>query len=561
MVFQSTFHQKNTQVTQLAENIEVPLLKKLIAKEWVHLECLPIQLKEKKLTVYCSSALKKQCLDRLQDIFNIEEIVEIHISPQDWVDLASLLLENELLDEAIYQHHRQSPVLSALTVFSKRQYLSLYIFLSLLSFFLYFSPYYFFTGLFFLCNLIFALGLAFRTWLCFASRQFNELQSTSNDLSDDQLPTYTILLPVYKESEVLNQLINAIDQLDYPNHKKDALLIIEQCDEQTQQALKNIKLPSYFRVIYLPKALPQTKPKACNYALHFAQGEYVVIYDAEDIPEKDQLKRALKANLELGEQGLCVQAALNFYNHKQNILTQLFTMEYSYLYDYMLPGLHSLKLPIPLGGTSNHFHTQRLLELGGWDPFNTTEDADLGMRAFIKGLKVGVIRSCTWEEANSQYGNWIRQRSRWIKGFFHTALVHNRQIYALIRKGQWKEMITFELLMAVFPLALLVSPLLWTFTLLSFVFPPIQFLFEQLPRSLIFLNYVNFLVLNILCIQMYMLGLFHRKKHQDIYLAILAPLYHLFYHSVAAVKALWQLFSNPFYWEKTTHGLFRQTKK
>lgn len=136
---------------------------------------------------------------------------------------------------------------------------------------------------------------------------------------------------------------------------------------------------------------------------------------------------------------VCVQAALNYFNWNENFLTRMFTLEYSYWFDYLLPGLDRLGLPIPLGGTSNHFKTEKLRELGGWDPFNVTEDADLGIRAAMRGYTVGVVNSTTYEEANNRVGNWIRQRSRWIKGYMQTTLVHSRNPWRLLRQvGPWK---------------------------------------------------------------------------------------------------------------------------
>ena len=560
MIKQSFFHHENQFNDNIANQINIQLLKKLHVNEWITLKCLPLKIENETLFIVGHTPLSTLDHLKLKKTFSISNIEFSQISKQEWTNLICLFYEKDLLKYAVYNHHKKSPSLSALTVFSKKQYILLFVILYSIASLFFFFPYQTSVTAFFILNIIFILGIGFRVLLCFSGQAFKEDSYKKMHDNDDDLPIYSILLPVYKEPEIICQLVQAIDDLDYPRSKKDALLIIEQCDLETQEALKSITLPEYFTIIYLPKALPQTKPKACNYGLIFAQGEYVVIYDAEDIPEKDQLRRALIANQKLGEKGLCVQAALNFYNQNQNVLTQLFTMEYSYLYDYMLPGLHSLNLPIPLGGTSNHFHTKNLKDLGAWDPFNTTEDADLGMRAFIKGYKIGVIRSCTWEEANSKYGNWIRQRSRWIKGFFHTALVHNRHVFDMLKKGFWKEVATFELLMAIFPLALLISPLLWSLTILSLAIPSIQFLFEQLPRSLLFFNYINFMLLNIFCIQMYMMGLFHRSRYTDIHLSILAPIYHLICHSVAAVKALWQLFANPFYWEKTTHGLFTKSK-
>ncbi|MFI4983169.1 MAG: glycosyltransferase, partial [Nevskiales bacterium] len=287
----------------------------------------------------------------------------------------------------------------------------------------------------------------------------------------------------------------------------------------------------------------------------FARGEYLVVYDAEDQPEPDQLKKALLA-FQRGPRALvCVQAALNYYNWNENFLTRMFTLEYSFWFDYLLPGLDRLGLPIPLGGTSNHFRTTVLRELGGWDPFNVTEDADLGIRAAMHGYRVGIVNSTTFEEANKQLGNWIRQRSRWIKGYMQTALVFSRDPYGLVRRAGWKHTLGFALLIGGTPLIFLIQPisialtLVWLFTrnsALEALFPPV----------VLYISLFNLLIGNALAIYVNMFAVFKRRLHMLVLFSLFNPLYWVL-HSIASFKALGQLFTKPYYWEKTTHGLTR----
>ena len=200
-------------------------------------------------------------------------------------------------------------------------------------------------------------------------------------LRDDELPTYTILVPLYKEANVVHDLIGNLAQLDYPSEKLEILLLLEPNDTDTIAAVRAAHPPETMTMLVVPEGGPKTKPKACNVGMFFARGDYLVIYDAEDRPEPDQLKKAFLSFQRGGEELVCVQAALNYWNDDENVLTRMFTLEYSYWFDYMLPGLDALGLPIPLGGTSNHFRTETLRRLGGWDPYNVTEDADLGIRA------------------------------------------------------------------------------------------------------------------------------------------------------------------------------------
>jgi cellulose synthase/poly-beta-1,6-N-acetylglucosamine synthase-like glycosyltransferase len=98
-------------------------------------------------------------------------------------------------------------------------------------------------------------------------------------------------------------------------------------------------------------------------------------------------------------------------------LARYFTAEYAGQFDVVLPKLAALGLPLPLGGSSNHFRTVTLREVGGWDPHNVTEDADLGMRLARFGYRSGVVASSTYEEAPADIGRWLGQRTRWFKGW------------------------------------------------------------------------------------------------------------------------------------------------
>lgn len=254
-------------------------------------------------------------------------------------------------------------------------------------------------------------------------------------LKDEDLPIYTVLVPMYKEPEIAQKIARTVTSLDYPIDKLDVKLLLEEDDQLTRSKIEEVmgSLPPCVEVILAPivaKGQPRTKPRACNWGLEKSRGKYLVIFDAEDQPERDQLKKAVIAFRRLESAGKtnvsCLQAKLNYFNARQNSLTRFFTLEYTNWFDLFLPGLHAVRSPIPLGGTSNHFKADFLKEIGGWDPFNVTEDCDLGIRMARKGHSTQVLDSTTWEEANSRVGNWIRQRSRWIKGYFITHLVHTR---------------------------------------------------------------------------------------------------------------------------------------
>lgn len=372
-------------------------------------------------------------------------------------------------------------------------------------------------------------------------------------LQDHELPTYTILVPMYKEPDTLPILTAAIRQLDYPLSKLDIKLILEEDDAETIDAAKRLGLEGIFEIIRVPHSLPKTKPKACNYALHFARGEYVTIFDAEDKPEPDQLKKTLCAFRMAPENTACIQARLNYFNSDENWLTRMFTLEYSLWFDFYLPALEALRIPIPLGGTSNHFKMAVLREVDAWDPYNVTEDADLGIRITQLGYRVGVVNSTTFEEANNHLGNWIRQRSRWLKGYMQTYLVHMRKPLECYRKlghaGFWgfQFFIGGTILTTLLVPWLMVMYLYWLFTAttaFNAIFPPI----------VQYLSLANLLLGNGLFIYITALGAFKRGYFKLIPYALTAPAYWVLI-SIAAYKGLWQLIHNPFFWEKTQHGL------
>jgi cellulose synthase/poly-beta-1,6-N-acetylglucosamine synthase-like glycosyltransferase len=207
---------------------------------------------------------------------------------------------------------------------------------------------------------------------------------------------------------------------DYPREKLDIKIVIEEDDTDTADALASCRLAIPFEVIVAPPGGPRTKPKALNAALQFARGSFTVVFDAEDRPEADQLRKALAA-FDADPQMVCVQARLTIDNVADSWLSRMFTAEYAGQFDVLLPGMAALRLPLPLGGSSNHFITEVLREAGAWDPFNVTEDADLGIRLGRLGHRCGVIASTTDEEAPAQFSPWLRQRTRWIKGWIRTS--------------------------------------------------------------------------------------------------------------------------------------------
>lgn len=373
-----------------------------------------------------------------------------------------------------------------------------------------------------------------------------------DELDELTLPVYTLLLPLYKEANIVGRLTAGIDALDYPKTKLDVKLLCEEDDLETIDAIRALGLPPHYELVIVPDSLPKTKPKACNYGLLSARGEYCVIYDGEDRPDPQQLKKAVIAFRTLPENVACIQAKLNYFNRDQNVLTKWFAIEYAMHFELVLPGLDRDGVPIPLGGTSNHFRTDLLRELGAWDPYNVTEDADLGVRLHKSGHRCAVMDSTTLEEANSDVGNWIRQRSRWCKGYYQTWLVHMRNPVKLLRQLGLKSFISFNLVVGG-AFVFLLNPIFWAMTTLFIITEStaIQTLFPGFvfyaAAAMLFLGNFTFLYMNLA-------GALQRGFYGLARYALLSPIYWGLI-SWAAWKGAIQLVTNPFYWEKTIHGL------
>ncbi|MDQ2700041.1 MAG: glycosyltransferase, partial [Actinomycetota bacterium] len=317
-------------------------------------------------------------------------------------------------------------------------------------------------------------------------------------------------------------------------------------------AILALNLPPHFKPIVVPESQPQTKPKACNYGLLGAKGKYVVIYDAEDRPDPAQLKKAVLMFENVDDSIVCLQGKLNFFNQQTNYLTRFFSIEYAMLYDLVLPGLDARKDPIPLGGTSNHIRLDRLVEVGGWDPYNVTEDADLGVRLHQAGYRTTMMDSTTYEEANTEIGSWIRQRSRWIKGYIQTWLVYMRNPLRLVSSVGFKGFVSFQLLIGG-TFIFLINPIFWLLTTL-FALSQAGFIQELFPGWVYYLAAAQLFLGNFVFMYLGMAASARRGDDGLVAYALFLPFYWGLM-SIAAWKGFIQLFTNPFYWEKTEHGV------
>lgn len=363
--------------------------------------------------------------------------------------------------------------------------------------------------------------------------------------SSINLPIYTILVPLYQEANKLESIINSIINLNYPKDKLDVKIIIEADDYEIIEKLANLAKPFYIQVVEVPFSLPKTKPKALNYAMIYLRGKYVTVYDAEDIPHPDQLLLAVKMFQTLPEEYACLQAKLNFYNANENLLTKWFSIEYSIWFDYLLKGLSILNLPIPLGGTSNHFKVDILRKVGMWDAYNVTEDADLGIRLYLHNYKVKIMDSYTLEESPISINNWLKQRSRWIKGFIQTFLVFLAQKEAH-KKLKFRQIISIYIFIAISCYSFYCLP--WILLRITTVsYSVISYLW--LVNSYFTFCYLYGSTFYILLNTYGRIGNFRKID----YSALLSVPFYFILHSIASYRAIWELLIKPFHWNKTIH--------
>jgi cellulose synthase/poly-beta-1,6-N-acetylglucosamine synthase-like glycosyltransferase len=372
-------------------------------------------------------------------------------------------------------------------------------------------------------------------------------------LADEHLPTYTVLVPAYKEGELIVDTIRHLQAIDYPRSLLEVKVLLEADDRATVEAARRALHAEGFEIVIVPPSHPRTKPKACNYGLERSTGSLVTIFDAEDIPDPLQLRRAVVAFARLPGDVACLQARLEFHNVTQNLITRLFSAEYIAWFAGMLPSLGPLRVPVPLGGTSMHIRRSALELADGWDPHNVTEDADLGIRLYRLGRRTALLDSVTQEEANSDFVNWVKQRSRWYKGYLQTWLVHMRDPYRLWQELGAAGFLGFNVIVGGTPLLALLNPCYWTLAALWFLGH--SQVIEQLFPPWIYYLAMTCMVLGNSAIVFRTMVAVRASGNPSLALwTLLTPIYWVMM-SIAAVRAVIQLIVAPWFWEKTAHGL------
>lgn len=373
---------------------------------------------------------------------------------------------------------------------------------------------------------------------------------------NDDLPSYSIMLPMYKEEvSVLDNIMQNIANICYPLDKLQILLVIERDDVQCMQKIQQTRLPDNFSVIIVPDTQPKTKAKACNYALRYVRGEFFTIFDADDKPDAKQLLKAVRAFREKPEIS-CLQSRLCYYNGNENLLTKMFDIEYRLLFSCILPAIVSMNGPVPLGGSSNHFRTQALRNVGGWDDYNVTEDAELGIRMAFRGMKVDVLESYTEEESPITLLAWLKQRARWNKGHLLTYLVYMRDPAKMLRHLGKVGFMVFSYAVGMPQIALLFSLCFFAYILIHF---GIALEYEHVNCWVLWASDV----MSVLDLVAGWIVLFFsawitlntgESLWQKMWLSFCFCCYFVL-HVIAAWFALFELIARPYHWNKTRHGV------
>lgn len=378
-------------------------------------------------------------------------------------------------------------------------------------------------------------------------------------VADADLPVYTVIVPVYGEANMVGHILEQLERLDYPRARLDVKIVVEADDHPTRTAFIVRQPPSWINIVVAPSGAPRTKPRALNVALAAARGAFTTIYDAEDAPDPDQLRKAVATFRAATPDIACLQARLVIDNSADGWLPACFALEYAALFDAVNPGLARLGLPVPLGGTSNHFRTNTLRQLMGWDAWNVTEDADLGVRLARAGWGVADLDSATLEEAPVTTRAWLAQRTRWLKGWMQVAVTHSRHPVQTVRElglaGAWA--------VAAQTLGVLLGALGYPFFVVIagvqlasgnlFRAGDWQALLGATTASAVLLAGVGAGLAPLLA------GARRRRIMPLLALAPLMPVYYLLV-SLAAWRALVEQIRHPARWNKTRHGVARSSR-
>ena len=463
--------------------------------------------------------------------------------------------ENELSQNALWGLKTRFPMHSAAQPFSAQQALWLIFGLAFVAFALMWDHVPSLVAGFTAMLGLFALLGGFHVW-CILPAKLPQAPA-SKEMSDAELPVYSVFVPLFREAKIIEQTIAALRALDYPAAKLDIKLIIEAEDRALHKSLEDMRLPSHFEVIAVPKLEPQTKPRALSYALPFARGELLAVYDAEDVPAADQLRLIAGAFALAPKTVACLQTQLGYYNRNENWLARHGAIEYALQFKLLFPRLAKFGAPLLFAGASGHYRTATLRHVGGFDPHNVARDSGLSLRLARFGFRTALIPSSTREEATTRLGDWMRQRIRWTRGALQTAVVNNRSPLRMYRELGARSFLMTQIATSVTLIAALAHPLF-----LLWVASSVALLLLHLPmpgRLWLFLQSLYVIVAAFAFVAATAASIRTRLflgRGAGIITILTLPVYWLLI-SIASWVAVMQYFSGVTRWGKTPHGVSR----
>ena len=487
------------------------------------------------------------------------------ISRETWLESQNLLKSDQrerplerdtqqhLLVQAIHNLRQHAPHYSAEQTFSIPQILLALILIAVAAIGVFSFPFLLASAVIVFLATVYFSSILFRGALLFALDGKRPITGAVAMQEGHELPIYSVLVALRNESGQIGELTRRLQLLDWPQDRLDIKLICEEDDPETIFAIRRANLPACFEVIVVPPASPRTKPKALNYALPLCRGDYLVLYDAEDQPSPGQLREAYDTFSRSDPELACLQAPLRIHNGDQSWLSRMFAIEYLTLFNGILPVMARWRVPIPLGGTSNHFRTSALKAVGARDPFNVTEDADLGVRLYREGYRCSTINLPTFEEAPPSFRPWLTQRTRWLKGWMQTILVHSRNPFHLVQDIGLKNTIVFHLILTSIVVSTLIHPVFIVYTINQFIWLHVSSLSAK--DSILVAGSVFNLVGGYTTYGLLALAVLRSTGYQEFAKSLVTlPVYWLLL-SIAGWRALVHLFVVPHHWEKTPHGL------
>lgn len=521
-------------------------------EEMVQYQTVPVSADGRVITILTAKPNSQNVTDFIKKRFRISHIIPVVATDVDVMKLSAEIYRNLIPGISPGGPVQHAPEETARVVFTKEQIAFTAGFLGMFGLLLYLETPAAVLAMLCVAQVVFASLIAFRLALAVWGKLKGPpltMQEADKPFNDRDLPVYTVLVPAYREKAVIGGLIKCIRKFDYPEDRLDIILLLEEDDTEMLERVKAEKLPANWRFLVCPESDLKTKTSALNYGLAFAKGEFLAVYDAESLPEPGQLRKAVSAFRTHTRDYLCFKASPDYFNRKENLLTISSSLEQYAWNDCVQTGLLRMGLPVPLGGAGSHFDVKKLKNIGGWDSYNVSADADLGMRAAAAGYKTGLIDSITWEEAAPKFKQWLKQLSRQAKGRLQTFFVHSRRPSRLIKNAGFFPWLGYMALTGGMPLVNLLNPVMWL--LLGFSVLADITGFFYVPSAIIYITAFNIIAGNFVLTYIAILG---AKNSRLIIPAFLTPVYWMM-QSLAAYKGLWQLFTKPHYWEKAQHGL------